>query len=148
MKRLDNGEGSSPLLAVRLPLKTMEQLDALVANMPPHPVAGPPPRLMVVRGVIEAGIATVASREGIKLAVVGAAPKLNGSAPKPAKKKKLARKRRVLKGSEFDNERVKTVHRASRARAEKRAAVRLAAGCTCASRHVPACKLYHAPATA
>src|SRR5262245_12682726 len=39
----------------------------------------------------------------------------------------------------------KTVHRASRARAERRAAARAAAGCTCGRNHVATCKLYPHP---
>ena len=148
MKRLENGEGSSPLISIRLQQKTTELLDALVANLPPHPVAGPQPRSMVLRAVIDAGIEAIAVREGIKGIKVGSA------APKPVARK--APRRRVLQGHEFDDVRRasaktsdgKPVHPRSRARAEKRAAARRAAGCTCKSRHVPPCKLYRQPSAA
>jgi hypothetical protein len=81
---------------------------------------------MVLRAVIDAGIEAVAMRERIKL----------GTAPKPINGK-AARKARASTTSEAT-----TLHPRSRARAEKRAAARLAAGCTCKSRHVPPCKLY------
>ena len=132
MKRLDNGEGNSPLISIRLPQKTTELLDALIANLPPHPV-GPPPRSMVIRAVIDAGIEALAIREGIKL----------GTTPKPINGK-VRRKARPAKTSEPKAD----VHPHSRARAEKRAEARRAAGCTCKSRHVPACKLYGQPQSA
>lgn len=125
MKRLDIGEGNSPLIAIRIPEKTTERLKTLIAKMPPHPIAGPPARTMVIRAVVEAGIEALASREGIKL---GTAP-IN---------EKAASKVRASKSD------AKTVHPRSRVRAEKRAAARLAAGCTCKSRHVPPCKLSRA----
>lgn len=136
MKRLDNGDGVSPLLSVRLPQKTMELLDALIANLPPHPIAGPPPRLMVVRAVIDAGIEAIAAREGIK---VGATPPTTKPSSSNGNGNGKARKARPAKKDP------KAVHPGSRARAEKRAAERLAAGCTCTSRHVPGCKLYRQP---
>lgn len=131
MKRLDNGEGNSPLISIRLPQKTTELLDALIAKLPPHPV-GPPPRSMVIRAVIDAGIEALAIREGIKL----------GTTPKPINGKAARKARPAAKTSD-----PKAVHPRSRARAEKRAAARLAAGCTCKSRHVPPCKLYQPSAT-
>lgn len=133
MKRLDNGEGSSPLISIRLPRQTTELLDALIAGLPPHPV-GPPPKSMVLRAVIEAGIEALAIREGIKIG--GSAKPINGGiARKPSRApKNKAKAEKTI------------VHPRSRARAEKRAAARLAAGCTCKSRHVPPCKLYRAPA--
>jgi hypothetical protein len=133
MKRLENGEGNSPLVSIRLPHKTSELLDALIANLPPHPV-GPPPRSMVLRAVIDAGIEAIAKREGLNGIKVG-------SATKPNNEKKASRKARASKTSD-----AKTLHPRSRARAEKRAAARLAAGCTCTSRHIPPCKLYRASA--
>lgn len=130
MRRLDDGEGNSPLFSIRLPQKTTEQLDSLIASLD-HPL-GPPPRAVVIRAVIEAGIEALARREGIKLG--SDAPKSNG---------KAARKVRASKTSDAT-----TVHPRSRVRAEKRAAARRAAGCTCKSRHVPPCKLSRAPIAA
>jgi hypothetical protein len=130
MKRLDNGEGNSPLISIRLARKTTELLDALIGALPPHPI-GPPPKSMVLRAVIDAGIEALAIREGLKI----------GGPPKPINER-IARKSRAPKSRAAD----KTVHPRSRARAEKRAAARLAAGCECKSRHVPPCKLYRAPA--
>jgi predicted DNA-binding protein len=136
MKRLDNGEGNSPLISIRLPKQTTEQLNSLIASLPPHPVVGSPSRAMVLRAVIEAGIDAIAIRERIKL----------GTTPKPSNGAKAARKTtRPAKKTTTD---LKAVHPRSRARAEKRAAARLAAGCTCTSRHVQGCKLYHATAIA
>jgi hypothetical protein len=113
----------------------MELLEALIANLPPHPIAGPPPRLMVVRAVIDAGIEAIAAREGIK---VGATPTTTKPSNGKARNGKAGKARPAKKDP-------KAVHPHSRARAEKRAAARLAAGCTCASNHVPACKLYRQP---
>lgn len=90
---------------------------------------------MVIRAVIDAGIEALAIREGIGPLKIGTATK---PATKPSKEK--AAKVRTSKATG-----AKTVHRASRARAEKRASARLAAGCTCKSRHVPTCKLYQQP---
>lgn len=133
MKRLDDdGEGSSAQIGIRLPLKTTELLDGLIAGLPPHPIGGPPSRSMVLRAVIEAGIEALASREGIKL----------GTAPKPIKEKVTRRGASGAKTSDG-----KTVHRASRARAERRAEARRKAGCTCKSKHVPTCKLYGQPSS-
>jgi hypothetical protein len=139
MKRLDDGEGSSPLISIRFPKKTTELLDALIANMPPHPIAGPPPRSMVLRAVVEAGIEALASREGIKL---GTTSKPSNGVAKVAARKTIRPTGRPAKATTD----LGSVHPRSRARAEKRAAARLAAGCTCKSRHVPGCKLYRARA--
>lgn len=131
MKRLDSdGEGSTPQIGIRLPQKTTERLDALIAGLPSN-IIGPLPRATVLRAVIDAGIDAIASREGINL----------GTAEKP---EKGARKEsaNVAKTSEG-----KTVHRASRARAERRAEARRKAGCTCKGKHVPTCKLYRQPSS-
>jgi hypothetical protein len=94
---------------------------------------------MIVRAVIEAGIKAIARSEGITL---GAEPKkpihTNGVATRKARSKKPARPGDMKAAG----------HPRSRARAEKRAAARLAAGCTCKSRHVPPCKLYRQPSAA
>jgi hypothetical protein len=121
MQRIEDGEGNSPLIAIRLPQKTTERLATLVDRLPPHPVAGRLKRADVLRGVIAAGIEAVAIREGIKLEA--AARPANGKAKKP----------KTSDGK---------IHPNSRSRAQKRAAARLAAGCTCGHSHVRACKLY------
>jgi len=128
MKRLDSdGEGSTPQIGIRLPQKTTERLDALVANLPN--IIGPLPRAVVLRAVIEAGIDAIAMREGINI---------GGTAPKPSSEK-ATRKESASVAKTSDG---KTVHRASRARAERRAEARRKAGCTCKGKHVPTCKLY------
>jgi hypothetical protein len=129
MKRLDS-EGSCPQVGIRVPQKTIDALESLIASLPPHPIAGPLARADVLRAVLEAGIDALAIREGIKL----------GTAPKPTGNGKAARKVRASSKTTG----AQTVHPRSRVRAEKRAAARLAAGCTCKSRHVPPCKLYRA----
>lgn len=137
MKRLDDGEGSSPQVGTRLSQKTAERLDELVAGLPPHPVAGTYSRAMVLRAVIEAGIEALAIQERVKLGA--------GAAPKPIHRKvqKAKSAKTPSDGAKtFDG---KTVHRASRARAERRAEARRLAGCTCKGKHVPTCKLYHQP---
>jgi hypothetical protein len=129
MKRLDSdGEGSTPQIGIRLPQKTTERLDALIAGLPNN-IIGPLPRATVLRAVIDAGIDAIAAREGINLGD-GATPKPNG---------KGARKETASVAKTSDG---KTVHRASRARAERRAEARRKAGCTCKGKHVPTCKLY------
>lgn len=138
MRRLDEGEGSSRYIGSRIPRETSEQLEALIANFPPHPIAGALSHAMIVRAVIEAGIKAIARSEGITL---GAEPKpvhTNGVATRKARSKKPAKPARP-------GDMKAAGHPRSRARAEKRAAARLAAGCTCKSRHVPPCKLYRQP---
>jgi hypothetical protein len=133
MKRLDSdGEGSTPQIAIRLPQKTTERLDALVANLPN--IIGPLPRAVVLRAVIDAGIDAIAAREGINLG--------DGTTPKPNGKGARKESASVAKTSDG-----KTVHRASRARAERRAEARRKAGCTCKGKHVPTCKLYRPPSS-
>lgn len=131
MKRLENGEGSSPLITIRLRQETSNTLGELVEKMPPHPVAGPQPRAMVLRAVIDAGIEALAKREGIKLGTVKAGP---------ASEHRAAAKARRGASKTSDG---RTVHPHSRSRAEKRAAERLAAGCKCGNSHVRTCKLYN-----
>jgi hypothetical protein len=133
MRRLDNGEGSSPYLGIRLPERTHELLAELVAALPPKPFVGQPTRATVLREVIDTGIEAVAIREGIKL---GSAPKsTNAKAPRKAAKA-------PAKPSD-----PKAVHPNSRARTERRLAARRAAGCTCKGHHIPTCKLYRAPSS-
>ena len=131
MKRLDSdGEGSTPQIGIRLPQKTTERLDALIAGLPNN-IIGPLPRATVLRAVIEAGIDAIAAREGINL----------GTTEKP---ERGARKESAHVAKTSDG---KTVHRASRARAERRAEARRKAGCTCKGKHVPTCKLYRQPSS-
>lgn len=117
MKRLEQGEGNSPAIMLRLRQKTTELLDELVERLPAHPIAGAQPRSAVLRAVIDAGIEVVAKREGVKLS--------------------KARRSKTSGSKASDG-----IDRRSRARAEKRAAARLAAGCTCGPSHVRSCKLY------
>lgn len=149
MKRLDDGEkGSSPLISIRLPQKTSELLEALIANMPPHPIAGAPKPAAVYRAVFEAGLEVITRREGIQ---VGEEPSPIAAKPDRPKARKVMGRDGVMRA--VTNGGAKTngapaVHRASRARAERRAAARQAAGCTCGRNHVRTCKLYPHPATA
>ena len=129
MKRLETGEGSSPLIWIRVHQKTADMLSELVERFPPHPVVGPHPRPTVLREVVEAGIEALAKREGIKLGTAAVEPPKGRRASKPA-------------GG-------KSVHPNSRQRAEERAAARLAAGCKCGPHnHVRTCKLYRRSAAA
>lgn len=137
MRRLDEGEGSSRYVGGRIPRKTEEQLEALIANFPPHPIAGALSRAMIMRAVIEAGIKAIARSEGIK---VEAEP--NEAEPKPVHTNGVATRKARSKKPARAGDMKAAGHPHSRARAEKRAAARLAAGCTCKSRHVPPCKLY------
>lgn len=135
MKRLDSdGEGSTPQIGIRLPQKTTERLDALIANLPN--IIGPLPRATVLRAVIDAGIDAIAAREGINLGD-GTTPKPNGKGARKESARVAKTPDDVVKTSDG-----KTVRRASRARAERRAEARRKAGCTCKGKHVPTCKLY------
>lgn len=131
MKRLgDDGEGSSPLFSFRLPKKTAEQLDKLIASLPPNPI-GPPPKAMVIRAVVDAGIEALAISMGIKL----------DGPPKPINREIRAPEARCA--TRVPKVRTSgSVHPSSRARAERRAEARSAAGCKCGRNHLRACKLY------
>lgn len=128
MRRLEQGEGNSPAFTMRLPQQMKDLLDELVEKLPRHPIVGAPERMDVIRAAIDAGIPVLAQREGVKL---------NGL--KKTGEKRSAEPRETRRSKTSDG---RSVDVRSRARAEKRAAARLAAGCTCTHSHVRTCKLY------
>lgn len=86
MRHSISGEGGSPNIAIRLPRKTAELLDVLIASFPPHP-AGPLTRSHFIRTVIDAGIETLATRWNVQLEPT----------PKPVKEKSSRKERKLSK---------------------------------------------------